>query len=218
MKKESYKTLRFSVCMLGAFFLWTLAVRYVDVQPVGPKGTAVGFARMNQLIHDLTGVHFTLYAITDWLGLVPLGCVLGFALLGLTQWIQRKHLGKIDDSILLLGGFYILVMLAYLLFEVLVVNYRPVLIDGHLEASYPSSTTMLVMCVMPAAVMEFRTRIKNEVLKRYAISIIKAFILFMIICRLISGVHWFSDIIGGVLLSAALVGFYRAGVLLKAGV
>ncbi|MBQ3560587.1 MAG: phosphatase PAP2 family protein, partial [Oscillospiraceae bacterium] len=143
-------------------------------------------------------------------GLVPLMFVMGFGTLGLIQWIKRKHLLKVDDSILVLGGFYIVVMAVYVLFEMLVVNYRPVLINGYLEASYPSSTTMLVMCVMPTAIIQFNARIKNNVLKRFVASAIIAFIVFMVIGRLVSGVHWFTDIIGGALLSAGLVLMYRA--------
>ena len=161
-------------------------------------------------MHDLTGVHMTLYTITDWLGLIPLIFVMGFGILGLVQWIKRKHLLKVDYTILVLGGFYILVMAAFLFFEIFVVNYRPVLIDGILEASYPSSTTMLVMCVMPTAIMQFQTRIKNDILKRCIVSAMTAFIVFMVIGRLVSGVHWFTDIIGGALLSAGLVMLYRA--------
>ena len=151
-----------------------------------------------------------LYTITDWLGLVPLGFIMGFALLGLIQWIKRKHLSKVDYNILILGGFYIVVMAVYVLFETLVVNYRPVLIGEILEASYPSSTTMLVMCVMPTAIMQLNVRIKNNVLKRFVASAIIAFIVFMVIGRLVSGVHWFTDIIGGALLSTGLVLMYRA--------
>ena len=133
---------------------------------------------------------------------------MGFALLGLIQWIKRKHLLKVDYNILVLGGFYIVVMAVYVLFEMLVVNYRPVLIGGILEASYPSSTTMLVMCVMPTAIVQFNARIKNNVLKRCVASAIIAFIVFMVIGRLISGVHWFTDIIGGALFSAGMVMMY----------
>lgn len=152
----------------------------------------------------------SLYTITDWLGLVPLGFAMGFALFGLIQWTKRKHLLKVDYSILVLGGFYIVVMAVYVLFEMFVVNYRPVLIGGILEASYPSSTTTLVMCVMPTAIMQFNTRIRNNVLKRCVTFAIAAFVVFMVIGRLVSGVHWFTDIVGGVLLSTGLVLMYRA--------
>ena len=210
MKKKNQKKLGIAICMLIAFVMWTVAIRFIDVQAIGPQESSVGFATINQFVHTLTGVHMSLYTITDWLGLVPLMFVMGFGTLGLIQWIKRKHLLKVDYSILVLGGFYILVMAAYVLFEVFVINYRPVLIDGYLEASYPSSTTMLVMCVMPTAIMQFDTRIKNDALKRCVTYAITAFIVFMVIVRLISGVHWFTDIIGGALLSTGLVLMYRA--------
>jgi undecaprenyl-diphosphatase len=207
MKQQ--KDFRLAISALAAFLLWTAALRYVDVQPIGPQASAVGFAAMNRFVHKLTGVHMSLYAVTDWLGLVPLGVAVGFAVLGLAQWIGRKHLRKVDYSILVLGGFYLVVMGAYILFEVVVVNYRPVLINGFLEASYPSSTTMLVMCVMPTAAMQLHARIKNRAIKACVTAGISAFVAFMVLGRLISGVHWISDIIGGALLSTGLVRMYR---------
>ncbi|MBQ8859953.1 MAG: phosphatase PAP2 family protein [Ruminococcus sp.] len=196
--------------MLIAFVMWTIAVRFIDVQAIGPQESSVGFATINRFVHNLTGVHMSLYTITDWLSLVPLVFVMGFSTLGLIQWIKRKHLLKVDYNILILGGFYIATMAVYVLFEMLVVNYRPILINGYLEASYPSSTTMLIMCVMPTAIMQFNSRIKNEVFKRWVATAITIFIIFMVIGRLISGVHWFTDIVGGALLSAGLVLMYRA--------
>ena len=208
MKKEHRRNLLFAICLLVAFLLWTLAIQFIDVQAIGPRESTIGFATINRFVHNLTGVNMTLYTITDWLGLVPLMFVMGFGTLGLIQRIKRKHLLKVDYSILVLGGFYIVVMMAYILFETFVVNYRPVLINGYLEASYPSSTTMLVMCVMPTAIMQFNTRIKNGILKRWVSSAITIFIAFMVIGRLVSGVHWFTDIVGGALLSAGLVVLY----------
>lgn len=150
----------------------------------------------------------SLYTITDWLGLVPICFIIGFGILGLCEWIKRKNLFKVDYNIITLGGFYIVVMVAYIFFEMFVVNYRPILINGFLEASYPSSTTMLVMCVMPTAIMQFNSRIKNSGFKKCVNILITAFIAFMVIGRLVSGVHWFSDIIGGALLSSGVVMIY----------
>ena len=208
MKKETKKNFGIAAILLGAFVVWTAAVQLVDVQPIGPQGSTVGFATVNSWVHNLTGVHMSLYTVTDWLGLVPIAFAIGFALLGLIQWVKRKHLRQVDFSILVLGGFYLLVMAAYVLFEVFVINYRPVLINGCLEASYPSSTTMLVLCVMPTTLMQLNARIKSQTLKRWVGFGITAFILFMVIGRLLSGVHWFTDIIGGTLLSAGLVMLY----------
>ena len=215
MKKEKQRNFSIATFMLLAFLLWTLAIQFVDVQAIGPRESTVGFATINQFVHNLTGVHMSLYTITDWLGLVPFVFVLGFGILGLAQWIKRKHILKVDYSILVLGGFYIVVMVAYVIFEVFVVNYRPVLIGDILEASYPSSTTMLVMCVMPTAIMQFNACIKNQVFKRCIASAIIVFIVFMVIGRLVSGVHWFTDIIGGALLSAGLVLMHRAVICLE---
>lgn len=189
---------------LAAFLLWTVAVSRIDVQPIGPQGSVVGFATLNGLVHSFTGVHMLLYTITDWLSLVPVAFGLGFALTGLWQWIKRKSILKVDCSILILGGFYAVVLAVYLLFEKVVINYRPVLIEGVLEASYPSSTTVLVLCIMPTAVMQLRSHAQ----KKGIIMAITVFTVFMVIGRLLSGVHWVTDIIGGILLSAGLVLLY----------
>ena len=151
-----------------------------------------------------------LYDLTDGLSLIPLGTVLAFALLGLVQLIQRRSLSKVDASILALGGFYVVVLGLYALFEVVEINYRPVLIEGVLEASYPSSTTLLALCVMPTAVMQLNDRISWAWLRRIVAFILIAFTAFMVLGRLVSGVHWLTDIIGGVLLGAGLVTLYHA--------
>jgi len=190
--------------------LWTAAVCFVDVQAIGPQESTVGFATLNTLAHSIIGVNMYLYIITDWFSLVPLGFAAGFALLGLTQWIKRKHLSKVDFSILVLGGFYMLVIALYICFEIFPLNYRPVLLNGYLESSYPSSTTMLVMSVMPTSIMQFNTRIKNAALKRWSSFAITTFVILMVICRLLSGVHWVTDIVGGALLSAGLVLIYSS--------
>jgi len=194
-----------SIILLAAFAVWTAAVCNIDVQPVGPQETNVGFAALNAAAHNWTGVRMGLYTLTDWLSLVPIGFMIGFALLGLKQWAARRSPAKVDRDILLLGGFYIVVAAVYLVFETYVVNYRPVLIDGRLEASYPSSTTVLVLCVMPTAMALLRRRGR---LKRWQSSAIIAFMIFMVAGRFFSGVHWLTDIIGGVLLSAGLVRMY----------
>ena len=197
-----------SIIMLSAFTLWTVAISLIDVKPIGPMGSTVGFSSVNGLFHELTGVHMPLYVITDWLGLVPICVAAGFAVLGLIEWIKRKKLTMVDYNLFVLGGFYIATIAAYILFEFTVINYRPVLIDGFLEVSYPSSTTLLTMCVMPTALIQFKHRIKNNALRLSTAIIIIAFTIFMVGARLISGVHWLTDIIGGALLSAGLVSLY----------
>ena len=214
MKKKKIWLFAFGGGLLLAFVLWTVLVKLVDVQAIGPEGSAVGFATVNGYIHELVGVNWTLYTVTDWLGLVPFAVAFGFAVLGLVQWVKRRNVLKVDRSILVLGGFYVAVIAFYLFFEVVSINFRPVLVDGVLETSYPSSTTMLVMCVMPTAIMQLHSRIKIKWMRIAVSANIVAFIIFMVAGRLFSGVHWFSDIIGGAILSAALVSLYCAFVCL----
>lgn len=206
MKKT--KSLWSGLGFLAAFALWTVLVRFIDVQTIGPNGSSVGFAVLNKAVHETIGVHWGLYTVTDWLGLIPIVFVLGFAVLGLVQLIRRRSLFKVDRSILVLGGFYIVVMSMYLLFEEVAINYRPVLIDGNLEASYPSSTTMLALCVLPTAMMQLKSRIRHIAVRSAVLVTLGALTAFMVVGRLLSGVHWLTDIIGGVLLSVGLVMLY----------
>lgn len=210
MKKENKRVFYLSAILLLVFVIFTVTLCFVDIKAIGPKGKTVGFATINESFHNLTGVNMSLYNITDWLGLVPIFLAMGFAFLGLCQWIKRKHIKNVDYSILLLGVFYIVVMATYIFFENVVINYRPILINEYLEASYPSSTTMLSICVMLTALMQFNFRIKNKFLRHSIAFVITAFVLFMIIARLLSGVHWLTDIIGGTLLSLGLVTMYKA--------
>lgn len=209
MKDYRKSVLLSGIALLTAFVLWTILIRHVDVQRVGPNGTEVGFAAFNVWFHQMTGVHMLIYTITDWLGLVPIIICLCFGFLGLIQLVKRKSLMRVDSDILLLGVYYVLVIMGYLLFETAPINYRPILIGGKLEASYPSSTTLLVMSVMPT--LKYRTdrRIADTMFKKTITVFVVGFSAFMVIGRLISGVHWATDIIGSVFLSSGLFMLFR---------
>ena len=210
MKENKKNTLFAGGIFLIVFILWTILVRTVDVQPIGPNETNVGFAAWNGWFHKLTGVHMELYMITDWLGLIPVFICMIFAGVGLKQWINRRKLFKVDYDILILGIYYVFVILCYLFFEMIPINYRPILIEGRMEASYPSSTTLLVLTVMPTAKLLLRSRIQNPHLRAFVCTAISLFWVFMIVGRLISGVHWFTDIVGGVFLGTGLTQLYKA--------
>ena len=202
-----------ALLLLGLFLLWTVLVQTVDVRRAGETGTEIGFAAMNSWFFRLTGVHMVLYTVTDWLGLVPVLVCLLFGILGLLQLIQRGHLRKVDPDIILLGIYYVLVIGCYLAFEMLPVNYRPVWIEGRLEASYPSSTTLLVLSVMPTLLFQAECRVRNAGVNRLVRILTILFSGFVVMGRLISGVHWLSDIVGSVLLSSGMFFLYKAAVL-----
>ncbi len=213
MTKKGKKLLIAGVILLFLFAVWTGLIQTVDVQPAGQNGTDIGFATVNTWFHELTGVHMKIYTITDWLGLVPMIICMIFGTLGLTQLIKRKKLLQVDKDILLLGIYYILIIFGYFIFEMIPINYRPVLIDGILEASYPSSTTLLVLSVMPTLSFQAHRRIEHKNILFLIDIFVILFSMFMVLGRTIAGVHWLTDILGSVLLSAGLYLIYHGSVL-----
>ena len=204
MKKK-----RKDIFVCGGLFavaiIYTILVKYIDVQAIGPKDSLVGFATINKFIFNLTGVNMVWYSITDWLGFVPLIIAFIYAMIGLVQMIKRKNILKVDKEILGLGVFYIIVIGLYILFETYIINYRPTLMDGILEASYPSSHTLLSVCICGSSLMINKYLFKNKNFFKVENIISILSILVIVIGRFISGVHWFTDIIGAILISIALL-------------
>ena len=209
MKDYRKSDLLSGIMLLTAFAVWTILIRHIDVQKAGPYGTEIGFATFNVWFHRMTGEHMLIYTLTDWLGLVPIIICICFGGLGFAQLVKRRNLLRVDFDILLLGAYYVMVILGYLLFEMIPINYRPILIGGKLEASYPSSTTLLVLSVMPTLKFQTDRRIASPMFKKSITIFTVVFSAFMVIGRLISGVHWATDIIGSFFLSSGLFMIYR---------
>ena len=210
--KEAKRDFAAGVVLLAAFALWTALVQLVDVQPVGIAGTSVGFATLNTWFHRMTGVHLWVYAMTDWLGLVPIAVCGCFGVLGAIQLAKRRSLLAVDEDLLVLGIYYVVVVLAYLLFEMFPINYRPILIEGVMEASYPSSTTLLVLSVMPTLSFQMRRRAASPLVRKATSTSVTVFSAFMVAGRLVSGVHWLTDIVGSAALAPGLYMLYRFAV------
>ena len=181
MKKNGKRVLFIGSILVVAFAVWTALIQIVDVQPIGQNGTDIGFASFNHWFHKLTGVHMTIYTITDWLGLIPLFVCMIFGVIGMVQLIKRRSLFKVDYDIIFLGMYYIIVIFSYLVFEMIPINYRPILIEGFMEASYPSSTTLLVLSVMPTLIFQVNLRLKNVSFKKSAVWIFAKSCIFLMI-------------------------------------
>ena len=217
MKRKIYLTA--TIALFGLFFLFTALVMTVDVQPIGPNGSTVGLASINGAFRDALGTTESYnelwYNISELAGLIPLATAGCFAIFGLCQAIKRKSLFKVDSHLFVLAGFYAALLLAYVGFEIIEINFRPVLIEGELEASYPSSHTMLSVGIMTTAIFELHELIKNKkaLLIIFDVACI-AVALTVLLGRLLSGVHWLTDIIAGILIVSALICLYRYGVIL----
>ena len=192
------------------FAFLNVGLKIIDVQNIGPQNSEIGFATINEFFKNIIGVNEIWYDITELLGLLPIVTVLGFGIFGLIQFIKGKSLKKVDKDLIVLAIFYVVVVAIYIFYEIVVINYRPILIEGELEPSFPSSHILLAIGIMGTAIMKFQYRIKNKVLKVSAISISSLIILCTVVGRARSGVHWFTDILGGILISVALVLFYGA--------
>lgn len=209
MKKSNSKFIASAVLFL-MFLTLTAALCFIDVKAIGPNGSNVGLAGVNGFFKDLFGTSTLWYDITEIFGYVALASAGVFAIIGAYQLVTRKSLKKVDLDIYALAGLYVLVMAAYVFFEIFVINCRPILTEGELEASFPSSHTMIVLCFIGGAIHQIRRRVKSRPI-RTALEITCVAVIFMtVLGRMICGVHWFTDIIGGVLLSLAIVFLYTA--------
>ncbi len=195
--------------LYAVFVLFTISVTAIDVMPIGPEGSLVGFASVNGPFHELTGVNMFWYKESEVLGYAALLSCAFFGLFGLVQIIKRKSLLKVDRDLLYLGIYYVVVLAFYVLFEKVIINYRPVILKEGLEASYPSSHTMLTVCTMSAAMLQIKRRASDIRVKALLMTLCSLVMAGTLIGRLLSGVHWLTDIIGALLLSVALVYTYR---------
>ena len=196
-------------CSLFVFFsLW---IRLFDVQPVGPEGSKIGFAGLNVAVHEFFGMHLFWYKLTQLLGLAAIALAAVFAVVGLVQLIQRKNLLKVDKKILMLGVIYILVILLYVLFEKVPFNYRPVVLDPAegLEPSYPSTHTMIILTIFGTAISVIGDYLKNAKLVLLIKIVCLVIMAVTIVGRLVCGVHWFTDIAGGVIISLFFINLFK---------
>ena len=206
-KKNANKFLAGGAVFAVLFLIWIALIKLVDVSAIGPEGTEVGLAGINKAIHEALGVNMILYKITDILGYVALLVAGLFALFGLVQLIKRKSLAKVDGAIYALAGLYVVTIGLYVIFEKVIINYRPVIMPDEvaLEASFPSSHTMLACVIFGSAIVMIGKYIDNDMLRKLLIALAAVLLILVVAGRLVSGVHWFTDIVGGVLISGALV-------------
>lgn len=205
MKDNSRTKFILSGIAFALFCALILAVKFIDVRAIGPEGSSVGLSGINEAVHNLFGVNLAWYKITDYLGYAAIAVAGCFALLGVYQLVTRKSLAKVDPDIYALAGCYAAAVLVYVIFEHAIVNYRPIDLGSGLEASFPSSHTVLSLCIMSTAIEQLARRIKNKALSAALCIGFGVLGAVIVVGRLVSGVHWFTDILGGMLISLAIL-------------
>ena len=209
--RKKYRKFADAVILLAAALLFTLLVKVVDVQPIGPQETSVGFAKVNKAFADLIGTNMLLYKLTQLLGYAALAVVAFFGFGGMMQLVKRKSLLKVDRELLGAGVLYAVVLALYVAFEKLIVNYRPVIMPDETvpEASFPSSHTLLACVVFGSAIILADTYVRKHKARKTVRAVFAVLILVMVAGRLLSGVHWITDIIAGLLYSGSLLSAFK---------
>lgn len=214
MIKPKKSILIVSIALFALFFVFTVLVATVDKAAGKVAGTEIGFSSLNLAFFNATHKNGEIsngwYKLTQILGYLALIEAAGFAAYGVIQLIKRKSLKKIDKDLFVLAAAYVLLAIFYVAFEKIVINYRPVLENGEKAASYPSSHTMLTLTIAGSGIFMLRRRISHRTALISAETLSAAVMLVMVIGRALSGVHYLTDIFGGILLSAAIVTLFAA--------
>lgn len=208
--KENKKFIIISAILFVVFAVFTYLVKTVDVQAIGPQNSEVGFAKLNGAVANAIGYNDFFYSLSEVLGYLAIGTVLIFGLFGVMQLFIRKGIGKVDKDLFVLLGLYVLCLLIYVVFEKVIINYRPVILEEGLEASYPSSHTMLAVAFISAAISQFGARFKNEKTKKTVLALCILDGIGVVVCRILAGVHWLTDIIGAIFIALACFFLYFA--------
>ncbi len=209
---KSKKHLIIGIIIAAVAVIYTFLVTRIDVKPIGPEGSLVGFSTINKAVHEYIGFHKDFYVLTNILGLFPFIGALVFAVIGLKELIEKKSFKLVNNRLYAIACLYILIGLVYLFFELVIINYRPVILNEGLEASYPSSHTMLGITLPLSFAYLIKYFIKSEKKVR-ALKLLSIVLGCAIIFgRIVSGVHWASDILGGILISTALLLFFISSV------
>ena len=203
MRKLKWKNI--SILLGIVSIIYIIMLKTIDVKPIGPYHTKVGFAAINNFVHTHLAKNMIWYNITKYLGYLTFILIIYYAIIGLKQLIKNKSLKKVDKKIILLGAFYVLVGIVYVVFEKVIINYRPVLMGDELEASFPSSHTMLALCVCASSLIMSKYYLKDKGIKKILDIITWVVMIVLVVGRLISGVHWLTDILGGILISGFLL-------------
>ena len=193
------------------FLILTILVKFVDVRSISTKsvGLEVGLAGLNKVFLaneynkgiDL-GSDILLYlSIFSFVFLVGLGVY---------QLVTRKSLKKVDKDIYFIGGLAVLMAILWLFFDkVAIINYRPINMGDKLESSYPS-THVLVTTFLTLSTFNLYGKYFNKNLIKVA-GIVAAMFIIMFVCvgRIAAGMHYFTDVIGGLFLGLGLYFTYE---------
>jgi len=214
MKKYLYWLAPISILIL--FVIFTVLVKTVDVQYIS-VGTSelnyyIGFYSMNSVARDwaesLNKSDFA-KTLSDIVLYLSFAFVIGFTGVTIFQIIKNKSFKAVDRRYYILFATYVAVVILYFAFEVVRINYSP-MVEDKLKPSYPSThvfvATVFYICSTLTAIDMIP--IEKRPLRILTIVLIVFLVLLVGFVRFLSGRHWLSDIIAGYLLAGFVTSLY----------
>ena len=116
-----------------------------------------------------------------------------------------------DRIIFVLLGLYVLSVIAYLIFEIVKVNYSPLSTSEKLKTSYPSTHVFIFFTFAISGVIALFNFIKDKGPLKIALLVIASLLaVLMVVFRLMSGHHYLTDVVGSILLATTLVTLFTS--------
>lgn len=193
--------------------VFTVLVKTVDVGVWEKTGKKMGLLSLNAAFHNLTGTSDFWYKLTNKMGIASIVLGLLFLCYGGIILLKRKSFLKVDRFIYALGFLYVVLGGIYVIFEKVIINYRPIILQGETEAeaSFPSSHTLLITTIIITAAITLSRLFKGKRPLQITVWVVAlSFTALGVTGRLLSGYHWLTDIIASLLISVALIFFYTA--------
>ena len=206
LTKENIRQIVYTGLMVLVAILFTIAVDKIDTALV--LGKEIGFSNVNIAVHQMLGTSDTFDLLSDITMIVSALLMGGLVFIGTYQLISGKGFKAVDKEILIAGAVLVLMSITYLFFEKVVINFRPVLEDGFLEASYPSTHVLLTTVINIVAIDYIVTKIKNKKIMLPSVITVAVITVVGFGARVLSGMHWITDIVGALLIASCLVMIY----------
>ena len=198
MKKILNKYLIVGIVFIFLFLLLMVLLNFNKAN-LGETNTPVGLSSINKLfVTNYVDIYNSMSQVGLYLSFI---IIIGFAITGFYQLIKRKSLFKVDLDIILFGVGVIVLIITWLLFDkIIAYNYRPIYVNKNLEGSFPSTHVLFTTFVLVSAFGISLNREKNNFYNLAILVIAILVITLTSLCRVLSGMHWATDVLGGLLL------------------
>lgn len=192
------------------FVILTVLLLKVDVTASGINGSNIGLSMINISFRDVIGSSWLCYNISKVAGIVGLAACALICLMFAFRVMRQKSLKALCKRDVALVALYIETAVFYIVFDKIVINYRPMLKWGETEpeSSFPSTHALMAVVIFVSLGHVASDYIKNKLTLKIVQGACVVFALAIILGRTFSGVHWFTDIVGGILFGVGLVCAY----------